>query len=116
MIGAKANRGWLVAGLLFGTIAPVKAYDPIPVAGQLAGRVTTPGGTPQMGASVALFSRSEAIIGRALTSETGAFEFPMLPAGVYSIQVTLPSLIPAMRKGIAVEPGMRSFVQVNLST
>jgi hypothetical protein len=113
---SKANQTWLAAGMLLGAMTPLFSAELIPVAGQLAGRVTNPGGLPQMGASVSLIDRYEAVVGRVLTSEAGAFEFPMLPAGVYSIQVSMPSLVSVFRKNIAVQPGMRSFVAVNLST
>ena len=74
----------------FGLAAAAFGGEPIPFAGQLGGRVSTPAGLPQMGASVALFNRYDAVIARTLTNEGGGFEFSILPAGIYSVQVSLP--------------------------
>jgi len=112
-----ANTFWLAAGFIIGVALPASASEPVvSLSGQIAGRVINPGGLPQMGATVSLYNRYEAVVGRALTTDAGAFEFPLLPAGIYTIQVSLPGIMSAVRKSISVEPGMRSFIGVNLST
>jgi hypothetical protein len=104
---------WLVCG--FAAAVQASAVEPISLTGQLAGRVTDASGVPQMGAAVAIFDRYEGLVAKALTTERGDFEFSLLPAGLYSVQVSLPSLVAAARRSIAVQAGMRSFLAVNLS-
>jgi Carboxypeptidase regulatory-like domain len=73
-------------------------------------------GVPQMGAAVILFNRQERQFERALTDERGAFRFLGLNPDLYSIKVTLAAFVPAMKKGILVQPGMASVLNVNLNT
>jgi hypothetical protein len=69
-----------------------------------------------MGATVMLYNRYERLIGRVLTSDRGTFDFSGLPADIYSIRVTLASFLPALKTNISVQPGMRSFLSVNLAS
>jgi hypothetical protein len=94
----------------------LSAAGPVALAGQMAGRVTTPGGVPQMGAAVSIFNSYERLVARIVTGDTGNFEFTGLPAGLYALQVTSPSFVPVFRRNISVQSGMRSYIGVNLST
>jgi hypothetical protein len=89
---------------------------PLRVAGAITGFVTDAAGVPQMGAAVVLFNRQERRFERALTDERGAFRFLGLTPDLYSIKVTLAAFVPAMKKGILVQPGMASVLNVNLNT
>ncbi|HUP03731.1 MAG TPA: carboxypeptidase-like regulatory domain-containing protein, partial [Bryobacteraceae bacterium] len=51
-----------------------------------------------------------------LTDEKGEFKFAGLLPDVYSVRVTLATFVPALRRGILVQPGMRSLLAVDLST
>ena len=62
------------------------------------------------------FNRQERPFGKALTDERGEFKFLGLFPDLYSIRVTLASFVPALKKDILVQPGMRSVLNVNLST
>jgi hypothetical protein len=86
------------------------------MAGAITGFVTDAAGVPQMGAAVLLFNRQERQFERALTDERGAFRFLGLNPDIYSIKVTLAAFVPAMKKGILVQPGMASVLNVNLNT
>ena len=86
------------------------------MAGAITGFVTDASGVPQMGAAVLLFNRQERQFERALTDERGAFRFLGLSPDLYSIKVTLAAFVPAMKKGILVQPGMASVLNVNLNT
>jgi hypothetical protein len=108
---------WLAFGLgVLIASAPAIAIEPVKLSGQLAGMVTDQAGIPQMGATVLLFNRYERLLGRMLTSDRGTFDFAGLPADVYSIRVTLASFLPALKTNISVQPGMRSFLSVNLAS
>ncbi len=84
--------------------------------GSLIGFVSNQSGTPQMGAAVLLYNNYDRLVGRSLTNEKGAFGFESLLPGVYSMRVSLASFVPAMKANIAIQPGMRSFLSINLAS
>src|ERR1039458_9796755 len=92
------------------------AATPLLLAGAITGFVTDAAGVPQMGAAVILFNRQERQFERALTDDRGAFRFLGLAPDFYSIKVTLAAFVPALKKGILVQPGMASVLNVNLNT
>ncbi len=105
-------------GILAGFLAsasPAVCADPLRLTGSLVGFVSNTTGVAQMGATVLLYNRYERLVGRTLTNEKGAFGFDSLTPDTYSIRVSLASFVPALKKGIAVQPGMRSFLAVNLA-
>ena len=93
-----------------------QAATPLPLAGAITGFVTDAAGVPQMGAAVILLTRQERMFERALTDDRGAFRFLGLTPDLYSIKVTLGAFVPALKKGIQVQPGMASVLNVNLNT
>ncbi len=92
------------------------ASSAVKLSGVITGIVTSSLGVPQMGAAVVLYNRQERVIERALTDERGEFKFASLFPDVYSIKVSLAAFLPAIRKDILVQPGMRSVLAVNLNT
>jgi hypothetical protein len=82
----------------------------------MIGFVSDTGGVPQMGAAVLLFNKYDRLVGRSLTNEKGAFGFESLVPGLYSVRVNLASFVPALKQNIEVQPGMRSFLAINLSS
>src|ERR1051326_6739917 len=92
-----------------------RAAAPLKLSGAISGVVSDPAGIPQMGASVLLYNRQERILGRALTDSRGQFLFATLLPDTYSIRVTLATFVPALRRDILVQPGMRSVLNVNLN-
>lgn len=94
---------------------PSPAAVPVKLSGAITGTVSDASGTPQMGATVQLFSRSDRPYTRVLTDERGEFKFLGLFPDVYSIRVTLASFLPTLKKDILVQPGMRSVLSVNLN-
>ncbi len=84
-------------------------------AGTIAGQVTNPAGLPQMGATILLLNGLDRVVNRSLSDEAGSFLFDSLPPGVYSLRVTLASFLPALKRNIVVQPGMRSLLSVNLA-
>ena len=110
--------GWLVlvAAVCLAGAGLGQAATPLPLAGAITGFVTDAAGVPQMGAAVILLNRQERMFERALTDDRGAFRFLGLMPDLYSIKVTLGTFVPALRKGIQVQPGMASVLNVNLNT
>lgn len=105
----------LIAGFLFMGI-PAAAASPERLSGSVVGFVSDTTGIPQMGATVLLFNRYERLMEKVLTNEKGAFGFSSLTPDVYSIKVTLASFVPAVKHDITVQPGMRSFLTINLAS
>jgi hypothetical protein len=119
MLKTKAQR--TLAALIVGATclaAPVRlsAVDGLRLAGAITGVVNDPSGVPQMGATVQLLNRQDRPFGKVLTDGRGEFQFFGLLPDVYSIRVTLAAFVPALRKDILVQPGMRSVLSVNLNT
>lgn len=100
----------LVAPGVFG------APNPIKLSGAIAGVVTDVSGTPQMGATVTLYNRQERVFEKSLTDERGTFRFVGLFPELYSVKVTFATFVPALKRNILVQPGMRSMLNVSLST
>jgi hypothetical protein len=73
-------------------------------------------GIPQMGAIVLLYNRQDRVYGKAQTNDLGQFKFLGLFPDLYSVKVTLATFVPALKKNILVQPGMRSVLNVNLNT
>jgi hypothetical protein len=68
-----------------------------------------------MGATVQLFDELERVASHALTDQSGGFLFQTLPPETYSLRVSLASFLPAWKRNILVQPGMRSLLNVNLA-
>lgn len=84
--------------------------------GSIAGTVRDNAGRPQLGAAVLLLSHQERVIQRVLTDQHGEFRLLGLLPNLYSVKVSLASFVPALKKDILVQPGMRSMLAVNLNT
>jgi hypothetical protein len=92
------------------------AASPTQLLGSIIGSVADNSGIPQMGAVVKLYNRNDKMVEQAVTSADGAFGFPALSPGLYSIRVSLSSFVPAIRKNITVQPGMQSVLAINMAT
>ena len=92
---------------------PVK---PLKLTGAVAGTVKNSSGIPQMGAAVQLFNRQDHLVARVLTDDRGQFRLAGLLPSVYSIRVSLALYLPVIKRDILVQPGMRSMLNVSLST
>src|SRR5207253_8324508 len=69
-----------------------------------------------MGAILCVVNRQERTFEKILTDERGAFNFVGLFPDLYSVKVTLATFVPALKRNILVQPGMRSMLNVNLNT
>jgi hypothetical protein len=95
---------------------PSRAVAPVKLSGAITGLVHDGVGVPQMGASVLLFNHEDRLSARALTDDKGGFSFLSLVPDVYSVRVSLRSFVPVFRENILVQPGMRSVLNVSLTT
>src|SRR5436190_1118668 len=113
----KSVASLLLAGAVSFAIPSIsKAAEPIKFSGAISGRVADSAGIAQMGATVILFTRQDRQFQRVLTDSQGIFKFLGLLPDTYSIKVSFSSFVPAIRKNILVQPGMRSVLNVNLNT
>ncbi len=85
------------------------------VAGSIAGSVQDEHGMPQIGATVTLLASDGHALLRVFTNQKGAFLLDNLFPGRYAVRVSVPSLLPALRDKILVEPGVRAYLAVQLS-
>ncbi len=84
--------------------------------GAITGNVRNSLGVAQMGATVILYNRADSVVRQILTNERGLFVFDSLVPDFYSIRVSLSSFVPAIRRNIAVQPGMESVLTINLAS
>jgi hypothetical protein len=82
--------------------------------GKITGVVVDAAGTPQMGATV-LVSPEKVLVAsqvKMLTNARGSFSSTTLPAGLYSVQVTLAGFLPTIEKHIEVSNTHATLLQV----
>jgi hypothetical protein len=81
----------------------------------ITGRVHDAAGSPVAGALVIVVATSPIIPERvALTSKDGSFSIPNLFAGQYSIKISMPQFLPALKQGIQLNAGGTAVLTVNL--
>ena len=119
MVTNKAHNtaAWMLTGLLC-LLAPgaVEGIQPVKLSGMISGVVKDSRGTPQMGATIAVYNRQDRQVGKVLSDQNGQFHVTGLFPSLYSLRVTLASFVPAIRKDIAVEAGRLSRLHVSLNT
>jgi hypothetical protein len=118
---SKLTRHKTIAALALGSaflLVPEesRAANELKRYGAIAGTVSSSLGVPQMGATVLIYTRLDRLFGKAVTDDRGAFQFAGLSPDSYSVRVMLTTFVPALRRNILVEPGMRSMLHVNLSS
>jgi hypothetical protein len=100
---------WMVvAGLALPALAADKP-------GSISGYVRNGGGVPQMGAMVEVLSTAVHDL-KVFTDERGFYSIGDLLPGTYSLKVTAPSFLPALRERIGLHAGSAMVVNVTLNT
>ena len=87
-------------------------------ASRISGLVVDPAGTPQMGAAIVV-TAERLSAGSPLelrTNDHGRFSTAQLPAGLYSVRVTLAGFLPAMEQHVEVNAEHATLVQIVLGT
>ncbi|MFZ0639350.1 MAG: carboxypeptidase-like regulatory domain-containing protein [Candidatus Acidiferrales bacterium] len=104
-----------VLGLLAISASPLVAESRI---GRISGVVVDESGVPQMGATVVIASHS-LIASAALqlfTNERGRFVSGTLPAGAYTVRVTLAGFLPTLRPDVQVNSQQTTDVQIEMGS
>ena len=83
--------------------------------GAIAGYVRNASGTPQMGAIVQILGSANRTL-TVFTDAAGYYVANDLLPGVYTLKVSAPSFLPALREKIGVRPGASLNINVTLST
>jgi len=87
-------------------------------AGKISGVVLDPAGTPQMGASVVI-SSEQLLVAKSIqvmTNDHGRFSATSLPAGLYSIQVTLAGFLPAIQQHVLIDDQHSTRLEIVLAS
>ncbi|MCX6598284.1 MAG: carboxypeptidase-like regulatory domain-containing protein [Acidobacteria bacterium] len=84
--------------------------------GSIVGFVTGPAGAQQMGATVFLLNKYGRLVKKTFTNERGAFGFDFLMPDAYTVRVNQTSFAPAAKTGVRVDPGVRSFLAIQLAS
>jgi hypothetical protein len=103
----------VVAGMSLGMSFPVWAEDR--PGGAISGYVRDAAGEAQMGAVVQILGAASRSL-TVFTDGAGYYAATGLLPGVYSVKVTAPSFLPALREKIGLRPGASLSVNVTLST
>ena len=98
--------------VVFGLTLPVWAIEQ---PGAISGYVRNTSGTPQMGAVVELLGSAHHSL-TVFTDAAGHFTASNLLPGFYTLKVTAPSFLPALREKLGVLPGGSLNINVTLST
>jgi hypothetical protein len=89
-----------------------------PNSGKITGLVVDAAGTPQMGATVVV-TADQLINGLSfelLTNDRGRFSTSTLPAGLYSVKVTLAGFLPAIEQDIRVSDQHTTLLEIVLGS
>ena len=96
----------------FGLAFPALAADN---PGSISGYVRSASGIPQMGAAVEVLSTAAHSL-KVFTDERGFYSVRDLLPGTYTLKVTAPSFLPALRDRIGLRAGSATIVNVTLNT
>ena len=103
---AKRLGGWLaLEACLALIVAPALRAQSSAVDGVIQGVVVDARGLPSPNASIEVVNASISLRRRTLTDELGLFRFPLLPLGIYSIEVRAPGFARVERIGIRLGAG-----------
>jgi hypothetical protein len=81
--------------------------------GEIIGKVSDPSGSVLPGVTVTLRGAGVAGTPTVVTSETGAYRFPILPPGTYAIEYVLPGFATVKREAIPVAVG--SVIEMDIT-
>src|ERR1019366_8693621 len=98
--------------IVFGLSLPVWAVDR---PGAITGYVRNISGAPQMGAVVQILGSANRTL-TVFTDGAGYYAATGLLPGLYTLKVTAPSFLPALREKVGLRPGASLNVNVTLST
>jgi Carboxypeptidase regulatory-like domain len=114
-VNSRVMRLIPLLGLLAVSASPLVAESRI---GRISGVVVDESGVPQMGATVVIASHS-LIASAALqlfTNERGRFVSGTLPAGAYTVRVTLAGFLPTLRPDVQVNSQQTTDVQIEMGS
>jgi len=104
-------RAFATWTILLGLALPLHAVER---AGTISGHVRNATGDPQMGAVVQLLTSNRTFT--VFTDAAGFYTATGLIPGLYTLKVTAPSFLPALKEKIGIRPGASLSVNVTLST
>src|SRR5215471_6974534 len=112
-MGMRIVRTWglLLAILLIATAAAAQ----VRITGGISGIVTDSSQALVPGASVQLTDEGTGITQETVTNNAGAFQFPNLSSGTYTVTVTLSGFQTAAYKKVAVEASRATDLRITLS-
>ncbi|HZQ22325.1 MAG TPA: carboxypeptidase-like regulatory domain-containing protein [Terriglobales bacterium] len=99
--------------LLLGMVLPAWAAGKPPAT--VAGFVRNASGVPQMGATVDVLDAASRTL-RVFTDDKGFFSVGGLVPGVYTVRVSAPSFLPALREKLGLRPAATLTLNITLNT
>ena len=119
----KRRRSWrrplAVVVLLAGAVVSLLAQSPhrmviihTPAMGSLSGRLTDLHSSPLAGVALVLRNQASGAEFRATTGRNGAYRFPSLPPGEYTLQAQTPKLGRGSLERIEIDAGVETHMQM----
>lgn len=111
--------GALVLTMCASAIAPnCTVAQSKPAGGKLSGFVRDGAGTPQMGASVEVLPEAVGVLTAHdfLTDTQGLFRGDKLPAGYYTVRVTLAGFLPSIERHVRISSNLTTVVRIELES
>jgi hypothetical protein len=110
-VKAGKNLGWLLVTLAL-SVPALAASKPA----SISGYVKNSRGTPQMGATVQVFTTGGLENLTVFTDARGYYQAAGLVPGVYFVKVTAPAFLPTLRENVALRSGAHLAVNLTLNT
>jgi len=110
-VRAGNKLGWALLALAFAAPALAAAKP-----GSISGTVKNSRGTPQMGASVEVFTPGGSQALTVFTDARGFYRAAGLVPGVYFVKVSAPAFLPTLRENVALRAGAHLAVNLTLNT
>src|SRR4051794_14541960 len=98
--------------LLAACLAPVAALAQVRISGGISGIVTDPSDAVVPGATITLKDDSTGITQETVSNSAGAFQFPNLSSGTYTVTATLAGFQTSVFSKVAVESSRTTDLRV----
>ena len=108
-------RAWMTAAVLLAVVSGSAFAQGGATASSIIGTVSDPSGAVIPGASVAVKNNATATEYSATTNDQGGFTIPSVPAGTYTVTVTLMGFKTAVVNDVRVTAGAPASVRVTLA-
>src|SRR5271163_1919756 len=114
-LGFLVSRGCIAVVLVSAMAFPAWCQTTSAIKGAISGYVRDGSGSPQMGAAVEILGSAAQAL-KVFTDDRGFYSVASLLPGTYSVKVSAPSFLPALREKIDLRAGAKLVVNITMTT